>query len=156
MVSPQRLLGAFMDPPSEAAPEREPTTEIHFPNTLRQQAPSIARLTAVGQYMSSPWPPASATARRDDIELQIELAVLRRRVEDLEAKIAAVAEAMPEVKVIVLREIPYSQAKEEVRGLFESGRILDYGDIAEELSLDLQLVVQICQQLIEEGIIGAD
>jgi hypothetical protein len=156
MVSSQRLLGAFMEISSELASEWETTTEIYVPATLRQQAPSIARVSVVGQYMSRPWPPVLTTTQQEDIELQVELAVLRRRVEDLEVRIAELAEAMPEVKVIVLRKIPYSEAKDEVRGLFESGRVLDYGNIAEELSLDLQMVVQICQELIEEGMIGAD
>ena len=49
--------------------------------------------------------------------------------------------------MIVLREISREQAKQEIQQLFSSGRTLYYSDIAEELSLDLELVVDICREL---------
>jgi len=42
------------------------------------------------------------------------------------------------------------QAKEEIRKLFSHGRTLYYSDIAEELGLDLETVVQVCQELKEK------
>lgn len=58
---------------------------------------------------------------------------------------------MPKKKVIVLRKINKEQAKQKIQQLFASGRTLYYSDIAEELQLDLKLVVKICQELTDEG-----
>jgi DNA invertase Pin-like site-specific DNA recombinase len=43
------------------------------------------------------------------------------------------------------------EARNEVKKLFKSGRVLYYSDIAKELKIDLELVVEICQELMEEG-----
>jgi len=59
-------------------------------------------------------------------------------------------------KVIELRDIPREQAKEEIRQLFQSGRTLYYSDIAEELGLELEVVVDICKKLQENGEIAID
>ena len=59
-------------------------------------------------------------------------------------------------KIIVLRELTREEAKEEIRQLFKSGRTLYYSDIAEELKLDLKLVVDICRELQENNEIGID
>jgi Mn-dependent DtxR family transcriptional regulator len=65
-------------------------------------------------------------------------------------------EAQSEEKVIALREIPREQAKQEIQQLFSSGRTLYYSDIAEELRLDLKLVVDICRELEENGEVKVD
>ncbi len=44
---------------------------------------------------------------------------------------------------------------DEAIGLFKTGEILDYGDIAERLDVDLQTAVVICRRLEEQGIIEA-
>ena len=63
---------------------------------------------------------------------------------------------MPEEKVIVLREMSREQAKQEIQQLFSSGRTLYYSDIAEELRLDLELVVDICRELEESREVKVD
>jgi len=63
---------------------------------------------------------------------------------------------MPKAKVIVLREISREQARQEVRQLFTSGQTLYYSDIAEELGLDLELVVDICRELEESREVKVD
>jgi len=63
---------------------------------------------------------------------------------------------IPEERVIVLREISKKEAKEEIKQLFSSGRTLYYSDIAEELRLDLELVVDICHELQESGELRID
>jgi hypothetical protein len=56
--------------------------------------------------------------------------------------------------VIVLRDVSKEEAKQEINALLLSSPTpLDYGHILEKLGLDLQLIVQICEELIEEGII---
>lgn len=81
-------------------------------------------------------------------EVNEELSQLRQRVERLEGS--------EDQRVVVLREITREQAKREIQDLFEGGRVLDYEAIVTELSLDLELVVNICEELIQEGAIGPD
>jgi dCTP deaminase len=56
---------------------------------------------------------------------------------------------------VVLRAIPRSQAKDEILALFKKSRkTLFYSDLAEQLNLDLELVVELCNELEGEGCIG--
>lgn len=41
--------------------------------------------------------------------------------------------------------------KDKIEQLFASGRVFCYSDIAWELGLDLEVVVNICNELMEEG-----
>jgi len=55
---------------------------------------------------------------------------------------------------IVLRDISKEQARQEIQELLSSSfKPLDYGEIADEMRLDLKLVTQVCTGLIEEGVI---
>lgn len=74
---------------------------------------------------------------REYMVLQQKLEKLEKRLAELEAK----------EKVIVLKEITREEAKEEIRQLFASGRTLYYSDIVQELQLDLETVVDICNEL---------
>ena len=78
-----------------------------------------------------------------------EIARLTRRIAELESKIA-------QEKVIMLREITREEAKGEIRQLFTSGRTLYYSDIVQELGIDLEMVVDICEELENEKEIGVD
>jgi regulator of replication initiation timing len=82
--------------------------------------------------------------------------LLRKEIDEIKQRMTELENRMPMEKVIVLREVPRSEAKEEIRQLFSSGRTLYYSDIAEELKLDLELVVDLCQELQESGKISAD
>ena len=63
-------------------------------------------------------------------------------------------DTVSEDSVIMLRDISKAQAKREIKDLlFSSPTSLDYGEILEKLGLDLELIVQVCEDLIEEGII---
>jgi len=55
---------------------------------------------------------------------------------------------------IVLRSIDRKQAMKEIEDLFKKGKTLYYSDIASQLGLDLELVVDICNELEDKGIIG--
>lgn len=56
---------------------------------------------------------------------------------------------------VVLRAIPRDLAKSEILSLFKkSKRTLFYSDVAERLSLNLELVVELCNELESEGRIG--
>lgn len=52
---------------------------------------------------------------------------------------------------IVLRTISREGAKQEILDLFQQSKPLFYSDIAETLRLDLEMVVEICEELIAEG-----
>lgn len=53
--------------------------------------------------------------------------------------------------MIVLRELTREEAENEIKDMFKTGRTLYYSDIARELRIDLELVVEICRELIEKG-----
>ena len=46
------------------------------------------------------------------------------------------------------------EAKKKIMELFSSGRTLYYSDIAQELGLELKLVVDICEELQSQGMIA--
>ena len=54
-------------------------------------------------------------------------------------------------EVVILREIPRDQAKKEIVELFNKSGTLYFSDIAENLRLDLELVVLLCEELKKEG-----
>ena len=87
----------------------------------------------------------------ENILLRSEIEQMRGDLERTKQKVAELERRMPAEKVIVLREISREQAKQEIQQLFSSGRTLYYSDIAEELGLDLELVVDVCRELEESG-----
>lgn len=46
------------------------------------------------------------------------------------------------------------RAKRQIAKLFTGDDVLDYGDIVEKTGLDLPLVVDLCRELEQEGIVG--
>ncbi|MXZ79155.1 MAG: hypothetical protein F4Z06_12905 [Acidimicrobiia bacterium] len=81
-----------------------------------------------------------------------ETGTLTARVADLEERVARLEEHSVE-NVIDLREITKEKARDEIIDLFATGEILHYSDIAFRLRLDLEMVVDICHQLEEDGLI---
>jgi hypothetical protein len=92
----------------------------------------------------------------ENSRLRHENALLQRGLSEIEQRLARIEAALPEVKVVVLREISRAEAKREIKELFAQGEALDYEDIIDKLSLDLELVVGICNELIDEGEIAPD
>ena len=85
-----------------------------------------------------------------------EVASLRERVTFLESELARIIESSA-LEVIELREVSREQAKAEITDLFDETEVpLYYSDIMERLGIELELVVEICQELIDEGVIGLD
>lgn len=70
------------------------------------------------------------------------------RVAELEAEKNTESE-----QIIEIREISREQAKSEILQAFESGEPLDEADLAETLFLDFSLVVEVCKELIENGVV---
>ena len=59
-----------------------------------------------------------------------------------------------EESTVILRSVDRVQALKEIEALFKEGETLYYSDVAEKLGLDLELVVDICNDLEDKGIIG--
>jgi DNA invertase Pin-like site-specific DNA recombinase len=92
----------------------------------------------------------SETINKSNTMLDDRLLHQEQELQKTRQKLQQIETNIPHEKVVVLRPIPMEQAKEEIRKLFSQGRTLYYSDIAEELGLDLETVVQICQELKEK------
>ena len=79
-----------------------------------------------------------------------------KRIESLEKRLNSLEEAVPVEAVVVLREISREDAKTEIVRLFKEGKVLYYSDIARKLCLDLEMVVNICEELQKQGEIAVD
>lgn len=81
---------------------------------------------------------------------------LESRIAALEERVAHLEEHSADMKVIELREVTKDKARAEIIDLFATGETLYYSDISERLRIDLDLVVDICHELQEEGAIGVE
>jgi hypothetical protein len=101
--------------------------------------------------LSSSMLSSSDILEQQNIQLRKENLILRDTLRRIEERLTAIEAYLPSEKIIVLREITREEAEKEIRGLFCKGEILYYSDIAERLRLDLQLVVEICNELQSRG-----
>jgi hypothetical protein len=92
----------------------------------------------------------------DAVDIWEELEQLKQRVSLLEKRVAELEQEKSPTPYIVLREIAYPQVKEEVAEYFlkNDGKEIGYEELIEELKIDPQMVVQACNELLEEGKIG--
>ena len=96
---------------------------------------------------------SSAVLLKSEIErLEQLVQELTARVAELERDSEGAKDAQPD-GFIEIREISKGQAKKEIRQAFESGQPLDQADLADELSLEISIVVEVCNELIEEGVV---
>lgn len=77
-------------------------------------------------------------------------------MEQAKQKLAELENRPSGEEVMVVRDITKEEAKEEIRELFSKGKTLYYSDVVKELGLDLELVVEACNELEREGVIGVD
>lgn len=104
----------------------------------------VSRAMALASGIISP------ALEEENAQLRLENYSLREKIKAIEERISNI-ETEHEENVVVLREITRENAKEEIANLFSEGKTLYYSDIARELRLDLQLVVELANELIEEG-----
>jgi O6-methylguanine-DNA--protein-cysteine methyltransferase len=90
------------------------------------------------------------------MNLTAKIELLRARVEALERELAQLKDSFPDEEIIVLRSIPREEAKQEILAQFQSGETLYYSEIARRLQLELPVVVELCQELQDEGEIEVD
>ena len=120
-------------------------------NVISAQQPRNIRGTVAGR--------GRRFSRRSEAALLKEVSALKELVRNLTARVAELeqeAKAAKEIQtddIIVLREISKEQARQEIIQSFESGNPLDQADLADALSLEFSLVVEICNELIEEGVV---
>ncbi|MBE0481842.1 MAG: hypothetical protein IBX68_12815 [Dehalococcoidia bacterium] len=84
-------------------------------------------------------------------ELGVHINMIQHRLEELEKRCSAVESTLPEVKITVIRDVSREQAEKDILDLFAMKEPLYYSDIAHELGLDLELVVDICGDLERRG-----
>lgn len=88
--------------------------------------------------------------------LRLENAQLGGRLTQLEDRLAALEAAIPQSNVLVLRELTRTDAKAEIAASFAGSEVLSYSELMDRLQLPLELVVDICDELVEEGVIAPD
>lgn len=90
--------------------------------------------------------------RSECLRLKAVNAELRAENESLKAKVVAMQATNSAGKFLEIREIPREQAKEEVRAFFKAhhGETIYPSDVMEALSLDYDLVYEICEELEQE------
>ena len=98
---------------------------------------------------------AQRRSRARTILFMEEIDALKRRVAVLNKEVKALRDSIQQ-DVIVLRTISREQAKQDIQELFRSRETLFYSDIARHLRLELPLVVELCQELKQEGDIEVD
>jgi len=86
-----------------------------------------------------------------NIQLRMENYALRERIRAIEERLANIETTIPKERTVILREVSKEEAEKDILGLFSQGQTLYYSDIAEQLGLDLQLVVEICNKLQNRG-----
>ena len=102
-------------------------------------------------------PSSSPQDTETDVGLRVELERLQARVVALENEVNALRSLSSDSDdIIVLRTISREQAKQEIQDLFQAGETHYYSNLAERLRIDLPVVVELCQQFIEEGDIEID
>ncbi|MFH1758381.1 MAG: hypothetical protein ABH969_10075 [Pseudomonadota bacterium] len=83
------------------------------------------------------------------------IAQLEKEIRELREMLTSAIQSQ-EAPVIELRDIPTEQAKEEIAKYFREndGRIIDEGELIDELGIEPLTVVQACRILMEERKIG--
>ncbi len=113
-------------------------------------------LSHIQFILASGIPSSSDLLEQENMQLRNENLILRDTIRKIEERLTNIEASLPSEKVIILRELSKEDAKDEIKKLFSSGKTLYYSDIAQQLGLDLELVVDICNELQEQGEITID
>lgn len=155
------------------AKEAQPTTDESVETLIKRilssrfedplaGAPPTVTYTITLEGFGFPYGGFGTTAREtvsvETLSRAQEMTELRQRVSALEEEVSQLRSALEGVRerVLVLRTLTREEARGEIVRLFQEGGVHDYGEIAERLQLDLALVVDICNELEGEGLIGGD
>lgn len=112
----------------------------------RRLLASITGISGFAIGMGSP-----SWFEQENTQLRMENYALRERIRAVEERLANIEATIPKERVVILREVSKEEAEKEILELFAQGQTLYYSDIAEQLGLDLRLVVEICNGLQSKG-----
>ena len=162
-MSQVKTKSTFLDQVNKQIKIIDDTSEDWSEMSLARTSPLSSRvIDAKSRFLYyigsvSDWETASPyeTVMQEIAELRLENRRLAKKVVNLEKRINVLEKELPEEDVvdtvIVLREITRDKAKAEILNLFSTGRTLYYSEIAKKLQLDLEVVVDICNELMNEG-----
>lgn len=91
------------------------------------------------------------TLIQENAMLRLECDKLSVMLNDIVQRLRLLENIPSEEEIVILREISREDAKSEIGALFSLGEVKYYSDVARELRLDLELVVDLCNELISEG-----
>lgn len=144
--------------PIPVTPEREPAARVIVSPGV--EATSSGWSVFLGAVLASS-PQFTTLAAKWGSTGAVE--AMRTEIEQLKARVSALEEEVERLRalggaseVIMLRTISKEEAKQEIRALFEAGGTWYYSDIAKHLRLELSEVVELCQELEQEGDIWVD
>ncbi|MDL2270492.1 ribbon-helix-helix domain-containing protein [Methanobrevibacter sp. OttesenSCG-928-I08] len=66
----------------------------------------------------------------------------------------AVREKLEAIKIINVRDVDYKTAKKEILGYYKTKKEAYTDEVADDLELDLELVINITDELVKEGRLG--
>jgi len=98
---------------------------------------------------------AAEAARRAEAAISQSVSLLRR-IEALEERLEKLESGVRREDAAALPGMSRDEAKNRIAALFSAGDRLYYSEIAKELSIDLELVSDICDELVREGRIKID
>lgn len=116
---------------------------------LESKGKLLASIAGVSAFAVGMEP--SGWFEQENTQLRMENYALRERIRAVEERLINIEATIPKERVTILQEISKEEAEKEILGLFSQGLTLYYSDIAEQLRLDLQLVVEICNELQSKG-----
>lgn len=94
---------------------------------------------------------------REVVKSEIESALrpVQRKLDLIENQLSEISRLVSQEvgqEAIILRDVSYEQAKTEIEEFFRNTtESLYFSDIMEQLSIDLELVVSVCNELLDEG-----
>ena len=119
---------------------------------IGRQAPRPARAMGNRGYQHPVRHSPGYRSKPEVERLKKQVAILSARVAELERE-AEAAKDLESDNVIVLRDITKEQARKEILDAFAADEPLDHADLAEDLRLEISLVFEVCNELIDEGLV---
>ncbi len=119
---------------------------------IGRQAPRPARAMGNRGYHHTVRHSPGYRSKPEVERLKKQVAILSARVAELERELESARNTESD-NIIVLRDITKEQARKEILEAFKVREPLDYVDLADTLTLDLSLILEVCDDLMEEGVI---
>ena len=144
-------------------PNRFLSVDEDTPKVLRSVAVGSTKRKFADDERITPWlaafdgePVSSESSSM--LGMQSKITNLEKMVESLSSKLSDLEKYIEQdnVEVIEIRDIPYNQAKKEIRQFFKDNHGENYtaSDLEEHLKIDFEMALAICSELENEGEIG--